>query len=295
MVLAVSIVSFNTKDLLRNCLKRFENQEFKKENTIWVLDNNSEDGSAEMIEKEYPGVNLIKSETNLGFSKGQNIIIKKILEKKSDFVLLLNPDTEFELSEVTKLVKFMENSNCGIASGLIEDVNGKLQSNGGDFPFNFALINWLFNFQIFDKMANFHQGKPGYYQGLRIVNWVGGTFMLVSVDVFKKIGFLDEDYFMYFEDVDFCYRAKKAGFKIMIDPEVKIIHVSGASSKHPQYNQWKGEFDGLLKFYRQHFSPLSSFGVRLLVYLAILLRIIVFFVIGKRENSAIYAKVLLNV
>lgn len=294
MVVAVSIVSFNTKNLLRSCLLRLEGRKAMGKISIWVLDNNSEDGSAVMVEKDFPFVNLIKSETNSGFSKGQNQLIRKILEGDSKFTLLLNPDTEFDIKEIDKLTKFMDENNCGIASGLIQDLKGKLQSNGGDFPFNFSLLNWLFNLEFLNN-ANFHQNKWSYFQGAREVDWVGGTFMMVRSEVFEKIGLLNEDYFMYFEDVDFCYRTKKAGFKIMIYPDVKIKHISGASSKHPQYNQWRGEFAGLFKFYNQYFGLLASFAVRLLVYLAILLRIAVFFILGKKEKSVIYAKVLLNV
>lgn len=293
MSVAISIVSFNTKDLLRNCLKNLKTQTTKEKINVWVLDNDSNDGSSEMVKKEFPAVNLIESERNLGFAKGQNQILKQI---RDEYVLLLNPDTQFDSDSIGVMLKFMEeNPGCGVSSCRLVDFNNKLESNGGSFPFGWALYSWLFNLEILGLNTNFHQEDSEYYSKVRKVDWVAGTFMMVKTEVFKSVGFLSEDFFMYFEDVEFCYRVKKSGSSVMLNPKVTVKHKSGSSSKDPRFNQWKGEFEGLIKFYKIRMGFLGGVYARILVYKAILLRIIAFFLGGKLVKSRTYAKVLFSI
>lgn len=293
MSIAVSIVSFNTKDLLNNCLKNLTSQKTEEKVNIWVLDNDSDDGSAQMVQQNFPDVNLIKGAKNFGFAKGQNQILEKI---KDEYVLLLNPDTEFEKNAIDAAVSFMEkNPDCIVASCKLTDFDGNLESNGGDFPFGRALFTWLFNLEFLGKFQNFHRSDSEYYEKTHEVDWVGGTFMIIRTEIFKTIGFLNEDFFMYFEDVEFCYRVKKSGGKIMIYPEISVKHKSGSSSKNPRFIQWKGEFEGLIKFYNKQTGFIGAVYVRVLIYLAIILRIAVFFVTGAFNKSAIYTKVMLNI
>lgn len=293
MSVAVSIVSFNTKDLLENCLKNLSTQETGGKINIWVLDNNSQDGSSEMVEEKFPEVKLIKSEKNLGFSKGQNKILRQVKDK---YIILLNPDTQFEDNFIEEMVKFMEeNPNCAIAGSKLVDFSGKLESNGGDFPFGPALFNWLFNLEFLGNTSNFHRSDKDYYSVAHEVDWVSGTMMMVRRESLEKFGFLSEEFFMYFEDVELCYRAKKAGLKVLLNPNVIIKHKSGSSSKDPRFVQWKGEFAGLITFYNKHTGFLGALYARILIYLAILLRILAFTVTGKVNKSATYAKVLVSI
>lgn len=290
MQISVSIVSFNTKELLQLCIENLLSQKTKHSLEIVVLDNNSSDGSAEMVEKSFPKVKLIKSQQNTGFAKGQNEILKQV---KGEYVLILNPDTNFPEDTIENMVLFMEkNPNCGIASCKILTGSNNLDSNGGDFPFNLSLFSWLFNLEFFGIKTNFHKTEKEYYESAHEVDWVGGTFMFVKQEVFQKIGFFNEDYFMYFEDVDFCYKAKVAGFKIMINPEVSITHQSGASSKNPRFNQWKGEFWGIIHFYNKKFGMAAGLIIKLLIYCAVMLRIIIFSLLGRFKIAKVYAKVL---
>ncbi len=292
MPVGVSIVEFNTKDFLKNCLKQLKKQQISQKLNIWVLDNNSSDGSVEMLKKEFSDVGLIESRENLGFAKGQNKILKKITD---DYVLILNPDTEFGSIEVQEMVKFMDaNPDCAISSCILLDQKGGLDSNGGDLPFGVALFTWLFNLD-FKNFPNFHRVDNEYYQKAKDVDWVGGTFMFARKKILDRIGYFNENYFMYFEDVDLCFRAKKVGYRIMINPKVRIKHISGASSKNPRLSQWKGEFQGLIRFYNENFGLIAGFFVRIFVYAAIILRAIAFLLTGKKEKALIYGKVLLNV
>ncbi len=292
MSVSVSIVSFNTKDLLSNCLKLLENQK-GKDFKIHVLDNNSSDGSAEMVEKDFSKVKLMKSEKNLGFAAGHNKVLKQI---DDTYAILINPDTEFKNDMVEKLVDFMDkNPNCAIAGPKLSDFDGKLQSNGGDFPFGPSLMNWLFNLEAFGNLSNFHRTEKEYYEKPHLVDWVGGTVMILRTEAFKKIGYFNEDFFMYVEDVELCYRVSKAGFEVMIDPTVTVKHKSGSSSKDPKYSQWKGEFAGLIRFYGINGGIFVAILARLLVYIAIFMRIIAYGVTGKGNFALTYFKVLVSI
>ncbi len=289
MKVGISIVSFNTKNLLESCLKQLQNQKVR-ESEVWVVDNCSEDGSADMVEKEFKKVNLIRNDQNVGFAKGHNISLKKM---SADLILILNPDTEVPEDSLEKMVEFMErNPKCGISSCKIVGFDGTMHSNGGDEPVGLALMSWLFNLEVLGELPNFHRQEESYYKIAHPVGWVGGTFMMVRSEVFQKIGYLNEDYFMYFEDSEFCYRAKRAGFEVLINPDLTIKHASGASSKDPRLRQWTGEMVGLLKFYKANFGSFKYWLVKTLVYFSTILRIIAFSILGKKEVAKTYGQVL---
>lgn len=289
-MIAVSIVSYNTSPLLKKLLESLYSQKKVEISEIWVVDNNSSDDSVEMIKKSFPKVKLIESKDNLGFAKGQNLALKKI---KAPVSLILNPDTVLMDSDLKNMEDFLEsNPNLGIVSSKIKDNAGNLASNGGDLPFGIALLSWLFNFDL-KGLPSFHRNDSNFYKQ-KTVGWVGGTFMWVRSEVFERVGFFNEDYFMYFEDVEFCYKAKKRGFLIGINPDVVITHISGASSKNPQFTQWKGEMQGLIKFSYKNFGAIYGLLLGILVRVALLLRIVAFAVLGKLDYSGIYLKVLTN-
>lgn len=293
MKIIVSIVSYNTKDLIKEILENLLRIKSKNEIELWVLDNNSADESANFIEKNFPKIKLIKNQKNVGFGSGHNQIIK---QAKGELYLLLNPDTKFSTHVVDQMVDFMvANKACGVASCKVLDFENHLNSNGGDLPFGMALINWLFNLEFLGNFSNFHRGEKSYFAKAKKVGWVGGTFMMIRREVFEKIGYFDEDYFMYFEDAEICYRAKKAGFEIMLNPEVSIKHLGGASSENPRYRQWQGEFWGLVHFYKKEFGFLPGLFVRLMVYKAIILRMIAFSLLGKFNTAGTYGKILFNI
>lgn len=293
MSVGVSIVSYNTKDLLRTCLLQLKRQTFKNIN-VWVLDNNSQDGSVEMVRKDFAEVKLIQSSENLGFAKGHNIILRQI---KDEYALVLNPDTNFSENIIEEMINFMEKySFCEVASCKLVGNDGVLHSNGGNFPIGSSFINWLYHikplFTFGLSQPNFHRLDKKYYEKEHEVDWVSGTFMMIRSDVFKKVGFFDENYFMYFEDVDFCYRVKQAKLKIMLNPKVAVKHIGGASSKNPRFAQWKGEFQGLIRFYNKNFGMIIGLTARIFVYVAIILRVMAFFLTGKRGKAKTYGQIL---
>lgn len=291
--IVASLVSFNTKDYLQKCLEDLSAQKTDSTIEIWVLDNNSEDDSPEMVAKKFPKVKLIKSEHNLGFAKGQNKILNKA---QADYYLIVNPDTQIPQDAVQRMIEFFEdNPSCGILSCKLTGFDGKLNSNGGDLPFGIALLSWLFNLESFGIKTNFHRNDAEFYQTSREVGWVGGTFLMVKKEVLDKIGLFNPDYFMYVEDVDLSYRAGLKGYKIMINPEVIVLHKSGASSKSPQFYQWKSEFQNLILFYQKNLGLLPAIFLKALIYLSVLMRMIIFALLGKGGQSRTYAKIFVSI
>lgn len=289
----ISMVNFNSGNYIKDSLRELNSQTAKKDMEIWVLDNNSTDESPDFIKESFPKVKLIKEDKNLGFAKGQNVILKKA---KGDYYLIMNPDTKIHDDAIEKMVNFMEeNSDCGISSCRITDFNNQMSSNGGNFPFGLALLSWLFNLESLGINSNFHRMDKEYYLESKTVDWVGGTFMMIRKEVLEKIGFFNEKYFMYVEDVELCYRASKKGFKIMINPEVEIKHKSGGSSDDPRYFQWKNEFKNLILFYKENVGVFQAGVLQILIYISVFLRMIAFGILGKGGTSRTYAKVLAEI
>lgn len=284
----IIIVSFNTKDLL---VKTLSNLSKLKDNyKITVIDNNSSDNSAEMVGSSFPDIRLIKNRENLGFAKAVNQGVKSGQE---ELIFLMNPDAEFTISDVEKMVEFIQSDpQYAIASCRINYPSGEIQPNAGDLPVGIALVSWLFNLEALGSMPNFHQAGKKYYEKVKEVGWVGGTFTIIKKEVFEKLGYFDEEYFMYFEDVDFCFKTRKIGYKVMVNPGVVITHIGGASSNDPRFTQWRGEFKGLSIFYKKNFGILTTTLIKLMTKLAILLRVIAFAIIGRFKTSQTYGKVL---
>lgn len=292
--IALSIVEFNTKDLLENCLKGIFKKKWQNNFEVWVIDNNSSDNSVKMVAEKFPEANIIENSKNLGFGAGHNLSLKKT---KADYYIVLNSDTEIYDNTLDEMVNFMEkNRLCGIGSCNVRGFDDKLQPNGGDLPIGAALINWLFNLEIIGlRYPSFHRNDAEYYKKSHEVGWVSGNFMIIRKEALDSIEGFDERYFMYFEDVDLCYRVKKHGFTVMINPSVSIRHLSGGSLDNPRLRQWSGEFKGLVTFYQNRFGTLAGFFIRFCVYLGIVLRIIAFALKGNLNYSLNYAKVIANI
>lgn len=286
MKVVVSIVNYNTLELTKNCLESILQKNWKNNLEIWLVDNASKDGSAPFFKNNFPQIHLIVNKENMGFGRAHNLVFQKA---KGDFFLVLNSDTLIGDGAIDEMVSFVQENECDLASCKILGFEGKLQPNGGDLPMGMALFSWLFNLEILGAKKNFHRNEKSYYEMSREVGWISGNFILISQKALKKLRGFDENYFMYFEDTEICFRAKKAGLKIMINPGVSIKHLSGGSWESPRLNQWRGELKGLLIFYK------GAFVLRLLIYLSTLLRVISFALIGKFKLSLTYARIIASI
>lgn len=274
--LSISIVNYNAGEYLVRCLDSLEKIKDEVEFDVYVVDNASIDGSIEVAREKFPGINYVLNEDNLGFGKAHNMVLKKA---KTPYVLTLNPDTEIPRGVLKYLIDFMEkNSEVGIASPRVEKSDGTLDAaSHRGFPTPLASVLYFF----FKNDKRYHLTNRDMSK-IHEVDSVVGAFMMIRKSVLDKIGYFDEDYFLYGEDLDLCYRVKNAGFKVMYIPQVKIMHVKGVSSgikKHSQgdssankstKNKSLGYFYSTMKiFYRKHYEKKYPFFINWIVYLGI--------------------------
>jgi len=238
--LSIIVLNYNTKELLRDCLKSIKKAETDGFNveTI-VVDNASIDKSTEMVKQEFSWVELIVSKKNVGFAAGNNLGIP---QAQGRHILFLNPDTKVFSDTLKVMVEFMDkNSRAGAATCRIELPSGEVDDachRGFPTPWNaFAHFSGLARF--FPKSKLFAGYSLGYLPKNKThqIDSGCGAFLMVRRKAGKEVGWWDEDYFWYGEDLDFCYRLKEKGWKIFFVPQTKIIHYKGVASgikKHTQ-------------------------------------------------------------
>lgn len=294
--LVIIIVSFNTRDLTLRCLRGIFQKKWQVSFKVWVVDNASTDGTVDEIKRYFGSrVNLVVNEKNVGFAAGNNRALGK---DDARYYLLLNSDTEIKDGALDKLVEFMDKTSFGVGSCRLLNKDGSFQPNAGKLPTFWPMFWWLSGlddiFGNFLSLPSYQARNRSYYQNGREVGWVSGSVIMIKRDVLEKIGFFDEKIFMYGEDVDFCWRAKKAGFKVGWTDQAEIIHLGGGSSNLPKLRQWLGEFKSLLYLYHKYYGFLSMMGLRLLFFIFILARMVGFAILGKTDYTKTYAKVFIN-
>lgn len=228
--LSIVIISFNTKELLRNCINSVYETTKNLNYEIIVVDNASTDGSPEMIETDFRDTTIIKNTENLGFAKANNQAMRIA---KGEYFLLLNSDTIAKEGAIEALVNFMEKQEKAASVGpKVLNVDGTLQSKGFYFPSLSESLILLFRvYKFFPKKIRSYL-FPKIFRDentIRKVDWVSGCCILIQKDIVYKIGLLDEVLFFYGEEIEWCYRAKKAGYSVYYFPKAEIIHYGGAS------------------------------------------------------------------
>jgi GT2 family glycosyltransferase len=271
--LSVIIVSHNVKNLLKKCLESIGDFEKDLKFEAIVVDNHSEDHSAEMLKEHFPGVQLIENPRNLGFSKACN---QGIEQSRGRYILLLNPDTEFTLGGVTEMVKFMHSApRIGVCGPQMVDPQGRIQFSARSFPSYQAAISSsqsILN-KLFPRnpLSRRYLLKDQDRNRKMEVDWVSGSCLLAKRELFVKIGLLDERFFMYVEDVDFCYRAKKAGFSVYYFPNSVVIHHIGRSTEKRKLKMLVEHHRSMYYFYTKH--QRSDVPLRGMVFFGIWVRL----------------------
>ena len=227
MDLSIIIVSWNTKELLLSCVKSvFEGGQGISREVI-VVDNGSQDGSRQEVKKIFPFVRLVENERNLGFAKGVN----QGLEIASGrYVLLLNPDTRMKQGAIERLMSFMDvHPDTGVAGAQLLNPDGSKQNSIANFP---SLATELLNKSLLRRLfPKWFPGKEKNYSEPVEVNSVIGACMMVRREALDQVGLLDEDYFLFLEETDWCYRMKKGGWKIFHVPQAEVFHLQGKSAE----------------------------------------------------------------
>lgn len=274
MKLSVVIVNYNVKHFLEQCLLSVLKAMEGLQGEILVVDNNSVDGSVEMVTRKFPTVKLIVNNFNAGFSKANNQAIK---QSSGEYVLLLNPDTVVEEDTFKKVIRFMdEHPDAGGLGVYMMDGKGRflpeskrgLPSPGVAF-WKLSGLSALFpKSKIFGKYHLTYLDKNQIHS----VDVLSGAFMLLRRSALDKTGLLDEDFFMYGEDIDLSYRITKAGYKNYYFPETRIIHYKGESTKKSSVNYVLVFYKAMVIFARKHFSSGHAALFSLLINLAVWIR-----------------------
>ncbi|MDF1574692.1 MAG: glycosyltransferase [Bacteroidales bacterium] len=297
MDLSVIIVNYNVKHFLEQCLhsvhqavKRLEKGEARAE--VFVVDNNSVDGSAGEVRQKFPWVHLIENRENAGFSKANN---QAISLSSGRYILLLNPDTVVEEDTFTKCIGFMD-SHPGAGALGVKMIDGKgafLPESKRALPtprVSFYKMSGLA--RLFPRSRRFGLYHLGHLDKDRthVVDVLAGAFMFLRKETLEKTGTLDESFFMYGEDIDLSYRITKAGYKNYYFPETTIIHYKGESTKKGSLNYVLMFYQAMIIFAGKHFSSKRAKTFSRLINMAIYFRAALS--LGKRFLSRIYRPVL---
>ncbi len=285
--LEIIIVNYQTPDLTLNCLKSIFSKNWTNEIDVIVVDNNSKDNSLQIIKNSYSQIKIIESSKNLGFTGGNNLGLN---ETTANLVLLLNSDTLVKTGALDNLINFANSTDYGIISCQLLNPDGSFQPNGGKLPNLANLLLWLSNLDDLLNIPSYQMKNRSDFKTVEL-GWISGAVMLIKKDVIEKIGLLDENIFMYGEDVEYCLRAKRAGIKVGWTNQAQITHLGGGSLRAPKFKQWLGEFKGLIYIYQKYYGNFLSVILKFLLYFFVLLRGLAFLLIGRYKTTLIYAKI----
>jgi GT2 family glycosyltransferase len=271
MTLSIVIVNYNTERLLSGCLESVYAGANGTPFDVWVVDNHSRDGSVSMLKSRFPRVRVIENNVNAGFSKANNLVIS---QSRADYILLLNPDTLIIGDAIERVVKFMnEHPQVGIAGCKVLNRDGTLQlACRRSIPtpkvafYRLTGLSRLFpNSRTMAKYNLTYESPEQAHE----VDAVSGAFLMIRRRVIEDIGPLDERFFMYGEELDWCLRAKRAGWTVMYYPSAEIVHYKGESTKSNSRKAAIEFYRAMYLFYRKHFAPDHSPLTNGLVYTGI--------------------------
>ncbi len=243
MKLLIALVNYKTTELLVKCLDSLKNQTIESDYSIVVVDNDSQDGGVERLEREYPHVTVIANKTNNGYASAVNRAIRLC---DSDYILLLNPDIEVKPGAIDAMLRFMDDTfDVGIVGGKLLNPDGTLQYSCRTFyTLATILMRRTFLGKLFpnSNILTRHLMSDWDHHSLRDVDWMLGACLMIRRNALKDVGLMDERFFLYFEDVDWCYRMKKGDWRVCYLPEAEMVH-------HHQRQSAKGPINKTLLFH----------------------------------------------
>lgn len=271
--LSVIIVNYNTSSLLKQCLQSLICTKGSLELEIIVVDNASIDDSVNICEELFPEVGVIRNDKNVGFGRANN---QGITASKADFVLLLNSDTTMlQSSLVTMLKPMYQHPDIGVVGCRLLNPDGNFQPSCMKFP-NLRLL-LIQEFMLYKLSKRFPRifFEPPYLNVAKDCDWVFGTAMLIRKKALDVSGLFDPNIWMYAEEMELCYRIREAGYRVLFDPEAKVIHLGEGSWKKRSYSPTFLKMKGLLYFVKKHFSSPTYWAVYSMVAAGAALRIFI--------------------
>lgn len=259
--LSIITVSWNTRDLLRRCLESVKAELALRpdvEVEVFLVDNDSADGSAQMVALEHPWARLVENKENLGFAKANNQALRACC---GQYVLLLNPDTEVKPGAIWHLVDFLDSrERAGVVAPQLLNSDGSVQRSCREFPTFFGMF-----YELAGLSRLFPAGSPSgkKFRAYKMLDWnhdderqvdqPEGACLLLRRAVIDEVGLLDEGFFMLFEEVDWCYRIKQRGWEIWFSPAAQVTHHYGQSIKQVKIKMIISSHRGLYRFWRKHY------------------------------------------
>ena len=280
MDLSVIIVNYNVRDFLGNALTSVGQALKGMEGEVIVVDNASDDGSVEMVRKRFPSVRVIAGETNIGFAAANNVALR---QAKGRHLILLNPDTVVQEDTFRTIVRFLdEHPDAGLAGCRILNPDGTLQpACRRSFPTPWVAFTKISGLSaLYPRSRIFGRYNLGYLDpdGTYEVDAISGSFMAVRREAYESVGGLDEEYFMYGEDLDWCFKIKQAGWKVYYVSETRIIHYKGESVRRSGIDEVRTFYDAMRTFVDKHHggNPLNGVilraGITMRQWIAFLVR-----------------------
>ena len=253
MDVSIVIVTWNSSGLIGECLDSIYIHKGKLKFEVLVVDNDSRDATKDIIREFYPQVIVIENKENSGYAKANNQGIQCSLGK---YILLLNPDTRLKDNALLDLFLFMEHHpEAGAAGPQLLNQDGSIQSSCREFPGFSTLISEILGLSyLFPKSKSFARWRMGYFDhdSLREVDQPMGSALMLRRKALNQVGLMDESFVMFFNDVDLCYRLKKANWKIYFYPEAKAYHLLGASTRKAKSKMIYLSHRGYYKFLKKH-------------------------------------------
>jgi GT2 family glycosyltransferase len=270
MDLAIIIVNWNTGDLLKQCLQSVYGSQTSKQYEVWVVDNGSSDGSPDMITNRYPQTKIISNKDNTGFAHANN---QAIIDSTGDYLLLLNPDTVINKDVMEVLSNYLdEHPDVGAVGPRLLNADGTLQESAYPRP---TLVREFWRLFHLDRVINYAEYPMEQWSHIdaKEIDVLMGACFMVRRKALDQVGLLDDEFFIYSEEVDLCTRIRNYGWRISWLPTVTVIHLGGESTKQIQQEMFLQLYQGKIQYFRKHHTLLEVWLYKLVLFFATLARL----------------------
>lgn len=286
--LSVIIVNWNTCELLEACLASLELCSASPQRTIWVVDNASTDGSRAMLRERFPRVQVIVSNSNIGFGPANNLGLRACGARgPQEYVLLLNPDTEVKTGTIETMISFLDaHPEAGLCAPMLVNPDDSFQASYASFPTLFS------EFMSITRLSRWLIGpyapspRPERDTSPRSVDWVAGAAMLTRASAIYAAGLFDERYPLYSEETRLCWRMRETGSDVWYLPQVRVTHVGGASSRQRAIESYCQLYVSKVRFFEDAYGKTAARRLRALLWLRARTRLAIWQFAGVKSRAS---------